>query len=94
MRSKLVFQALAQVRNPFQLCQLASKASRGFYRTTMVSSPHAINQAFEMVARGSLRTSLPLRRLSLPTWPREPVLCSNGIMPLQALSSTLCIFDQ
>jgi hypothetical protein len=51
MRSKLVFQALAQVRNPFQLCQLASKASRGFYRTTMVSSPHAINQAFEMVAR-------------------------------------------
>jgi hypothetical protein len=51
MRSELVFQALAQVPNPFQLCQLASKASRGFYRTTMVSSPQAINQAFEMVAQ-------------------------------------------
>jgi hypothetical protein len=51
MRSELVFQALAQVPNPFQLCHLASKASRGFYHPTMVSSPRAINEALEMVAR-------------------------------------------
>jgi len=51
MRSELVFQALAQVPNPFYLCQLTSRTSHRFLRTSMVSSAQAVNEAFEMVAR-------------------------------------------
>jgi hypothetical protein len=51
MGSELVFQALAQVQNPFYLCQLTSRTSHGFLRASMVSSAQAVSEAFEIVAR-------------------------------------------
>jgi hypothetical protein len=51
MRSEQVFQALAQVPNPFYLCQLTSRTSHGFLRASMVSSAQAVSEAFEIVAR-------------------------------------------
>lgn len=59
MRSELVFQALEQVPNPFQLCHLTSKACRGLFRNAMVSSAQAINEAFEIVARKQSAPELP-----------------------------------
>jgi len=51
MRSELVFKARTHVPNPFQLCQLTSKASRGLHGGVFVSTPQAINEAFEILAR-------------------------------------------
>jgi hypothetical protein len=51
MRSELVFKARTHVPNPFQLCRLTSKASRGLHGGAFVSTAQAINEAFEILAR-------------------------------------------
>jgi hypothetical protein len=51
MRSELVFQALIQVTNPFYLCQLTSKASRGLHQKAGFSSAQVINEALKLLAR-------------------------------------------
>jgi hypothetical protein len=76
MRSELVFQALIQVTNPFYLCQLTSKASRGLHQKAGFSSAQVINEALKLLARrpeaGGMRataieisTSLPRSELLL-----------------------------
>jgi len=51
MRSELVFQALLQVTNPFYLCQLTSKTSRGLHQKEGFASAQIINEALRLLAR-------------------------------------------
>jgi hypothetical protein len=59
MRSKLVFQALIQVTNPFYLCQLTSKASRGLHQKAGFSSAQVINEALRLLAKRSQAQEIP-----------------------------------
>ena len=59
MRSELVFQALIQVTNPFCLCQLTSKASRGLRRKEGISSTQVINEALRLLARKPEARQIP-----------------------------------
>lgn len=59
MRSELVFQALIQVTNPFYLCQLTSKASRGLRQTEGFSSAQVINEALRLLARRPEAREMP-----------------------------------
>lgn len=59
MRSELVFQALIQVTNPFYLCQLTSKASRGLHQKAGFSSAQVINEALRLLARRSQVQEMP-----------------------------------
>lgn len=60
MRSELVFQALIQVTNPFYLCQLTSKASRGLHQKAGFSSAQVINEALKLLAKRTQAQEMPL----------------------------------
>lgn len=59
MRSELVFQALIQVTNPFYLCQLTSKASRGLHEKEGFASAQVINEALRLLARKPEARQIP-----------------------------------
>jgi len=49
MRSDLIFGALTHVNNRYQLCQLASKATRKFHRPN-TRIQETMNQVFDRIA--------------------------------------------
>jgi len=59
MRSELVFQALIQVTNPFHLCQLTSKASRGLLQREGFSPAQVINEALRLLAKRPEARQIP-----------------------------------
>jgi len=64
MRSQLVFKARIHVPNPFQLCQLTSKASRGLHGGAFISTSQAINEALELLSQESPAESILDARLN------------------------------
>ena len=59
MRSELVFQALIQVTNPFYLCQLISKASRGLHQKEGFASAQIINEVLRLLAKKPEAREMP-----------------------------------
>ena len=82
MRSELVFQALIQVTNPFYLCQLTSKASRGLHQKAGVSSAQVINEALKLLARRPEAGGMPATAIEIShppvSLPRSELLLRAG----------------